>query len=156
MISEETYYLGGPTNSVSNATDYDKLTASGYYEVERNANNVNNGYNATTKQYIGLMYPSDYGYAAGSNCLSTIVYNYQNSCKNNDYLSIGVDEWFQTSFFRSQYNILHLTSNGAISGSNYFVNKTDSYEVRPTLYLNENVNIIDGDGSKTNPYQLSL
>ena len=31
-----------------------------------------------------------------------------------------------------------------------------SYLIRPTLYLKSNVNIINGDGSKINPYTLSM
>ena len=61
MISEETYYLGGATRS-----NYRTLTASGYYDAERDSSQVYSGNPASTTQYIGLMYPSDYGYAAGS------------------------------------------------------------------------------------------
>ena len=81
MISEETYYLGGATSS-----NYKTLTASGYYNAERDSSQVYSGNPTSTTQYIGLMYPSDYGYAAGSSCLSTALLYYSNSCKNSDYL----------------------------------------------------------------------
>ena len=68
MISEETYYLGGATSS-----NHTTLTASGYYNAERDSSQVYSGNPASTTQYIGLMYPSDYGYAAGSSCLSTAL-----------------------------------------------------------------------------------
>ena len=68
MISEETYYLGGATSS-----NLRTLTASGYYNVERDSSQVYSGNPTSTTQYIGLMYPSDYGYAAGSSCLSTAL-----------------------------------------------------------------------------------
>ncbi len=84
MISEETYYLGGATDS-----NYETLTASGYYNAERDSSQVYSGNPASTTQKIGLMYPSDYGYAAGSNCLSTALYNYDGGCKNSDYLYSG-------------------------------------------------------------------
>ena len=71
MISEETYYLGGSTSS-----NYSTLTASGYYNAERDSSQIYSGNPTSTTQYIGLMYPSDYGYAAGSSCLSTELYNY--------------------------------------------------------------------------------
>ena len=56
MISEETYYLGGSTSS-----NHKTLTASGYYNAERDSSQVYSGNPTSTTQYIGLMYPSDYG-----------------------------------------------------------------------------------------------
>ena len=96
MISEETYYLGGATSS-----NYKTLTASGYYNAERDSSQVYSGNPTSTTQYIGLMYPSDYGYAAGSSCLSTALYKYDSSCKNSDYLFSRVFEWLQAPYASS-------------------------------------------------------
>ena len=145
MISEETYYLGGHT--ISNE---ETLTASGYYNAERDSSQVYSGNPASTTQYIGLMYPSDYGYAAGSSCLSTALYDYKSSCKNSDYLSIGVAEWLQTPL--ASYFSLAAELNSL--GSVYGIGVTDSYAVRPVLYLNTNVQITGGDGSQGNAFQL--
>ena len=87
MISEETYYLGGPNYN------YNTLTASEYYDIER-SDNIYSGNPTSIKQKIGLMYPSDYGYASGNSCLSVALSNYNDNCKN--YLFIGIDEWLQT------------------------------------------------------------
>ncbi len=74
MISEETYYLGGPT-----IVTFPAPTASKFYDIER-SNNIY-GVNPTNiKQHIGLIYPSDYGYAAGSSCLSTALQIYNKGC----------------------------------------------------------------------------
>ena len=148
MISEETYYLGGATDS----TQY-TLTASGYYNAERDSSQVYSGNPASTKQYIGLMYPSDYGYAAGSSCLSTALYNYDGGCKNSDYLSIGVVEWLQAPFasFSNYAAILNYT--GYVGTLNYL---TNSNAVRPVLYLTSETQITGGDGSSSNPFQISL
>ena len=147
MISEETYYLGGATSG--NRTT---LTASGYYNAERNSSQVYSGNPASTTQYIGLMYPSDYGYAAGSSCLSTALYNYSGSCKNSDYLSIGKNEWLQAPTAGYSYNAAALYSSGSVPG--YFP-VTNSNAVRPVLYLNTNVQITGGDGSQGNAFQLA-
>ncbi len=146
MISEETYYLGGSTSS-----NHTTLTASGYYNAERDSSQVYSGNPTSTTQYIGLMYPSDYGYAAGSSCLSTELYNYRYSCKNSDYLSIGVYEWLQAPDSSNSSSAARLASTGRVDG-NYLV--INSMDVRPVLYLNTNVQITGGDGSQGNAFQL--
>ena len=146
MISEETYYLGG-----SKSSNYTTLTASGYYNAERDSSQVYSGNPASTKQYIGLMYPSDYGYAAGSSCLSTALYRYKNSCKNSDYLSIGVDEWFQAPYASYSYSAVLLLSTGSVGAHDYVTNFN---AVRPVLYLTSETQITGGDGSQGNAFKL--
>ena len=147
MISEETYYLGGPTDS-----NYETLTASGYYREER-SNNVYRGNPTSIKQYIGLMYPSDYGYAAGNNCLSTALYNYGNSCFNNDYLYTGVAEWLQTPYASANYNAALLVSGFVLPNATSNSNPSGA---RPVLYLNTNVQITGGTGTSSDPYTISM
>ena len=146
MISEETYYLGGSTSS-----NYSTLTASGYYNAERDSSQVYSGNPASTTQYIGLMYPSDYGYAAGSSCLSTALYNYSGSCKNSDYLFSGVNEWLQAPSASLSLYASDLISSGSVTGGDY-VSYSNAF--RPVLYLNTNVQITGGDGSQGNAFQL--
>ena len=146
MISEETYYLGGATSS--NDTT---LTASGYYNAERDSSQVYSGNPASTTQHIGLMYPSDYGYAAGSSCLSTALYSYSSSCKNSDYLFSGVYEWLQAPSASYSDSAAFLDSSGSVFAISYV---TYSDAVRPVLYLNSNVKITGGDGSQGNAFKL--
>ena len=142
MISKETYYLGGPDTS--------NLTASGSYDAER-SNNVYGSNPTSTTQYIGLMYPSDYGYAAGSSCLSTTLYDYDSNCKNSDYLSIGVNEWLQAPSASYSFYAANLRSTGYV-GTRDLV--TRSFEVRPVLYLTSETQITGGDGSQGNAFKL--
>ena len=146
MISEETYYLGGAISS--NDTT---LTASGYYDTERDGSQVYSGNPASTTQYIGLMYPSDYGYAAGSSCLSTALYRYNRSCKNSDYLFSGANEWLQAPLSGNSNSATGLDSTGYVYGNGRL---TYSYAVRPVLYLTSETQITGGDGSSSNPFQL--
>ena len=146
MISPSTYYLGGATSS-----NYQTLTASGYYNAERDSTQVYSGNPANTTQNIGLMYPSDYGYAAGESCLSTALNSYNHSCKNTDYLLIGKTEWLQAPCASDS----NLAAYQYVSG---YVNIVGVYyytgAVRPVLYLNTNVQITDGIGSQSNPFKL--
>ena len=146
MISEGTFYLGG-----ANSSNYRTLTASGYYNAERDSSQVYSGNPASTTQHIGLMYPSDYGYAAGSSCLSTALYSYSSSCKNSDYLFSGVYEWLQAPSASYSDSAAFLDSSGSVFAISYV---TYSDAVRPVLYLNSNVKITGGDGSQSNPFSL--
>ena len=148
MISSETYYLGGPTYS-----DSQTLTAKGYYDAER-SNNVYNGNPITTTQSIGLMYPSDYGYAAGESCLTTGLYKYDGECKNSDYLlsNNNKHEWLQTPIANYSFSATAICFVGFVD--NYY-SVHDYNAVRPVLYLTSGTKITGGDGSQSNPFQLA-
>ena len=153
MISPSTYYLGGTTSS-----NYSTLTASGFYNAERDSSQVYSGGSndpnpGSTTQNIGLMYPSDYGYAAGESCLSTALWNYKSSCKNTDYLFSGKGEWLQAPSASYSRNAAYLNSAGIVDGGGRNVSSA-SYAVRPVLYLNTSVQITDGIGSQSNPFKL--
>ena len=148
MISEETYYLGGSTSS-----NYYTLTASGYYNAERDSSQVYSGNPGSTTQNIGLMYPSDYGYAAGSSCLSTTLIRYDTNCKNSDYLFSGVIEWLQVPYASHIYYAAYLNSTGNVGSSGSVVSNY-ALAVRPVLYLNTDVQITGGDGSQENAFKL--
>ena len=81
LIATTTWHLGGMT-SYNN-------TAKVFYDGERN--NAGPGSNPTTyTDEIGLMYPSDYGYAASPENWNTILYNYDNDTnRNNNWMYMG-------------------------------------------------------------------
>ena len=145
MISKETFYLGGP-----NSSNYRTLTASDYYDVER-SNSVFSGNPVSTTQYIGLMYPSDFGYASGSGCLSTTIDGYTNGCGESNYLSGDYIEWLQSPYASGVYMTLVRNIGGTILVSN---SVTNYQYVRPSLYLANKTVITGGDGSQNNPFQL--
>ncbi len=147
MIFEEIYYLGGP--DTWSATT---LTANDWYSFER-SNTVYNGNPTTTTQYIGLMYPSDYGYAAGESCLSTSLGDYNDVCMNNDYLYKNVTQWTITPRNDASGNLTYIHFNGFVSHNNYF---HDEEAVFPVLYLKSETIITGGDGSESNPFTLKL
>ena len=147
MISEETYYLGGATRR-----NYTSLTASGFYNAERDSTQVYSGNPGSTTQHIGLMYPSDYGYAAGESCLSTALYSYSSSCRNTDYLLSGVIEWLQAPHAGATNRAAYLSTNGSVYSN---IGTVDvPFAVRPVLYLNLNVQITGGEGTSSSPFTL--
>ncbi len=112
--------------------------------------------NITFNAKIGLMYVSDYGYAASPENWTTILYNYNNDTNhNNNWMFMGFTEWTISPKSDSDYTneVFGVDSTGFIRN---VLASLDSYGVRPTFYLKSNVAITSGDGSSSNPYRLSL
>ena len=161
MISPSIFYLGGP-----NSSNWTTLTAKGYYDAERDGTQVYSGNPASTEQHIGLMYPSDYGYATSggsttdkNSCLNKELLNWDSSsysdCKNNDYLYSGKSEWLQAPFASYSNVAMRLDLSGEVN-SGYNVNiKLYLYQVRPVLYLTSGTQILTGQGTINDPFQLS-
>ena len=169
-VANAKWYLGGA--SYSNRT---KLTAEGIYTEERNPSAIYSGNPSSIYAKVGLMYPSDYGYATvgGSTtnktgCRSEPLYNwnfYQDStnsdCKDNDWLFISQSSFvnngeFLISPFSSEASIVAvIMSPGFV---HFMMAESASYRqfaVRPTFYLDSDVlKIVGGTGSQTSPYHI--
>ncbi|MDD2208716.1 MAG: hypothetical protein PHG03_03075 [Bacilli bacterium] len=148
LIEEVTWKLGG-------YADYKTTTSSLAYNAERGTT-VYGGTDTTWTGYIGLMYPSDYGYAVLNNTScsrdTTTLYDYDNyGCYNQNWLYLGSDEWTITPLSSSSSNVWDVSYSGYV-GDSY---ASDGFGGRPSLYLKSNTTIISGDGSLDNPYVLA-
>ena len=105
---------------------------------------------------VGLMYTSDYGYAAYKEAWSTkILYDYHDEttrANNWMYMNNNTYEWTITRRTESSISAFIIDISGNLQSN---VVTDISYAVRPCLYLNSDVKIIDGDGTSTNPYIIS-
>ena len=61
--------------------------------------------------------------------------------------------WTLTPYSSRDDGVYYIVSPSNLNASNYI---HSNLVVRPTLYLKSNITIIDGAGSETNPYQLSV
>ena len=151
MIEKLEWNIGGWTTG--------NITAKAFYEKERGSTTYNNQ-TSIWQGYIGLIYPSDYGYAAGKECLKTSVYSYGNSCKNSDWLFNNVFQWTLTPYSSDSDNVFRVDGKGNVTDSP----ASDAYGVRPSLYLSSKVGIKEITnqdetkpyGSETNPYILTI
>ena len=159
MISNAKWNLGGTANFTSSSNG---LT-SHFYGYERGTT-VYSGRPTEWTGQIGLMYPSDYGYATSGGstmnrdmCLTTELWSWNNlnDCYSNDWLYQGGpdDQWALTPFSGDSSNVIRVNSSGSVYRS-YTTN--ESYVVFPALYLSSNAKITDGDGSHDKPFTLSL
>ena len=112
---------------------------------------------------VGLMYPSDYGYATSggsttdrATCLNTVLYSWDGSsvsdCKNNDWLFSNSWQWtiMPVADPSIAYYACDVSSGGSVRGANASADKA----VLPVVYLTSNVGIQSGDGSSGNPFIL--
>ena len=141
------------------AAAYSTYTSKNFFESERFTGNTgNNGAGpATISAAVGLIYPSDYGFALYQNSTSTTCNNtstklYQggyDSCEQYNWLFDGNESWFISSYGNNATQAFRLRSAGSVSIGT--VNDT-ARDIRPVVYLNSNVEIFKGDGSLNNPY----
>ena len=101
---------------------------------------------------VGLMYPSDYGYAAGNSCVKdTTLYNYGVGCKNKDWLFISnTYQWLMSPRSNNSNYVFRIGSVGQVN--NYY--GYNVHAVRPTFYLTSSSSISSGNGSMDSPYIL--
>ena len=165
-IMNAKWHLGGASDS-----NYQTLTTESIYIEERNTSAIYSGNPSSIYTKVGLMYPSDYGYAtvggsttSKANCRAKELYNWDSSsfgdCKNNDWVFksatfIGNGEWFISPGSSSSYSASHLNSAGYVN-LNYSVLGNPQFAVRPTFYLDSSILKIvgTGDGSSSNPYRV--
>ena len=156
-IEEVVWNLGG-------SSTYDDVTPSMFYERERGTT-VYTGHTTTWTGKIGLMYPSDYGYATSGGttkdraaCLAKELYNWDSSdfsdCSRNDYLQDASNvQWtLATSSTYASY-VFFLGANGLVVSLD---NANLTTAIRPALFLKSNILVDKGTGAKSNPYTLKI
>ena len=141
-ISEVNWYTGG----VSYDIVYQGVVNS-IYSYELGANKVDEAFNSK----IGLMYVSEYGYAASPENWNTTMQNMNNdNNRNNNWLYMGGYEWLLTVYPEESNYAFFISKAGAVGGFDVGRNRA----VRPTFYLKESIQYISGDGTINNPYRI--
>ena len=149
LIDDALWYLGSPYLGTYDSKIFD--------QIERSSVTYNQQ-DATWIGKVGLIYPSDYGFAVGETvrdtCLKTKLSEYNtNDCYQNNWLYKTDNHWTITSSTRDRTTVCNLRYTGAIDcgasayGTNY---------VFPVVYLKSSVKITGGTGSNSSPYILSL
>ena len=177
-IANAKWHLGGANSTSESNYLIQKITTENYYKAERSpyatSGTLKNLYSGNPEYVfakVGLMYPSDYGYATvgGSttskeNCIAKELYNWNglsySDCKNNDwvYKSQSISWGSNKSEFlispgasRSD-GASYLYSSGYVSVT-YVSN--NQFAVRPTFYLDSSIlKIVGGLGTKDNAYRI--
>ena len=148
MINNTTWYVGGMT--YANGWETNAKTA---YNYEVGANK-----DATTViAKIGLMYVSEYYYAATSDYWTLPGYNSSGNdyrkATNDNWLYTGLKEW--TISRRSVVSDLAfvVTDDGLLLGG--VVDDSDGIAVRPSFSLSSSIKFTSGEGTAVNPIRLN-
>ena len=113
---------------------------------------INPSLSMTYTDEIGLMYVSDYGYAASPENWQTLMAEYNNDTnRNNNWLYMGLDEWTITYSPWIATTAFQIEEDGKVS---YIVN--GSIALRPAFYLKSEVLLKSGTGTFSDPYRLEL
>lgn len=103
---------------------------------------------------IGLMYVSDYGFAANPSSWTTYIGSYRSSSiTSNNWMYIGAREWtisYESTFSNGVFSI---SQTGAISQDLPY---NISLSTRPAFYLNSNVAYAGGTGTQNDPYIIGM
>ena len=146
LIATTEWIVGG--NTTSNIYNVPVKTA---YQNEI----LNPAESTTYSAKVGLMYISDYGYAASPDNWNTNLSNY-NTSKNtdNNWLYMGIFEWSISRRSDTSYFSTGISSDGRVSFD--YVDSRYNGAVRPTFYLNENVILNGGSGLAVDPYKITI
>ena len=145
-ITTSRYYLGW--------YDPNRVATRVMYSYERRTSRYDTGRPLYWDGYVGLMYSTDYGYAAGYSCANqTILQYYDDSCMSKDWLYISnTDQWLMSSYSVNSSTTLIVNIEGQVTGHN----SNSALAVSPVFYLSSSASITNGDGSLNNPYLITL
>ena len=99
---------------------------------------------------IGLMYVSDYGFAAKPNDWTKVINSYS-SAVNNNWMYMGVWEWTISRLSDYLNNALIVNYNGNVFDS--YIGSSSA--VRPVFNLESSVTYVSGSGTQSDPILLS-
>ena len=162
MVKDAIWNMGGTESSFATP-----LTVSTLYTAERSDNTLADSSSIWTGK-IGLIYPSDYGYATSGGKMITRescvtendIEDWNEECIENNWIYQETNaQWTITPSVPNSTGMrittVYTIDSGNLSSS--VPNSNDGYlNTYPVLYLFSNVKISGGEGSKKNPYQLSL
>ena len=151
MIADTTWYVGGMTEA--NGYQSNAKTA---YDYEVGANKVAT---TTVTSKIGMMYVSDYYYAASEDYWTLPGYNDSNG---NDYRKSANDNWLYTGLHewiisrRSDTSNLLFFVNAVCFVFNLPVDYSGGNAVRPSFSLSSSIKFTSGEGTAVNPIRIKL
>ncbi|MDD6244403.1 MAG: hypothetical protein PUB03_01930, partial [bacterium] len=154
MIGDAKWYLGGTANYDSSSNGL----VSHFYKYERGTT-VYSGRSTNWTGKVGLIYPSDYGYATSGNdsttraiCLATAIKTINNDCISNDWLLPSVGSiWTISPYSSDSSRVFMIYSAGQVDIN---IPLYARRPVLPVVYLKSTIKITSGTGSSDSPFIL--
>ena len=134
-IATHTWYVGGySTNGATPKT---------FYNAESSG--------TTYKAKIGLMYVSDYGYAASNSYWTTNMTSYS-STNSNNWMYMGLYEWTISRNSSISYSAFQVYDSGMFLDGNV---RGSILAVRPVFYLRSSTTYLSGSGTSSDPIRIN-
>ncbi len=178
MIDRVTWNTGsndGYTHTYNNVNTFDVYNIERSNQIEKICTSDNIYCTDTVERYsswkgkVGLMYPSDYGYATSGGsttsrdiCLQSVLHQLNkpevSDCPNNNWLSKPTEnQWLLSPYTESlggSYYVFYLYFEDYISVSNRA--SCADLAIYPSLHLIPSVKLTEGTGEITSPFILKL
>lgn len=146
QVEEVKWYLGGTRPS-------GLLNGPSYYNFERGTNTYNASRSKNTLAKVGLMYPSDYIFTY-ANGVNDTCFRVGMDCRARSWLrSDDYHEWTISPRASNARRAFYISWSGSVDAN---MEASNTYIVRPTVYLQSGVQIVSGKGTISEPYILSF
>ena len=103
---------------------------------------------------IGLMYESDYMYAAPQDMWTLVGWNNDGSdyraATSVNWMYMGLDEWTISRLSNYTNGVFGVHEDGYV-----YTGARGSYAVRPVFYFKSSVTYVEGDGTKDSPIRIN-
>ena len=139
-IATTTWKVGGGSSTYL----YDVPKTAYQYEVGSSASTT------TVDKKIGLMYVSDYGFAADQSAWTTKLSSY-NSNTSKNWLYLDSFEWTISRRSDDSGTAFFVTGNGSVHADRVY----NSFAVRPSFNLESSVKYVSGSGSMSDPVRVN-
>ena len=148
-IATTTWKVGG--NSETNIINAVPMVA--YANEIKNPNAINSNDNATTYDAkVGLMYVSDYSFAACPEAWTLMINSYDNAIAlSSNWMYMGLYEWTISRDSSSNYISFNIDKTGAVMRSGCGFNSA----IRVTFNLNSSVSYVSGTGTQSDPIRIN-
>ena len=150
------------------SSSFESYTSSDLYNMERllnskgTASNYANGVTSYVGE-VGLIYPSDYGYAAqASDCLRTVKpnsYGSNSTCYTKNWLYQGssILQWIISPEYYTKYSVITIYTDGNLTEYNDsydYLTPGDNGAYSPVMALSSEITI-SGTGTVSDPYVIT-
>ena len=149
-MAETTWKVGG--NAHSNIYEQPAKTAYQNEVVNPVPGEYYEGAETEYKAQIGLMYASDYGFAAAPSAWTTNLIDYDGTAiKNTNCMFLGSVEWTISRDAANDSLVFVVPDWGSLLSSD----ASYAYAVRPVFYLTSSITYESGNGTKTDPIRIN-
>ena len=147
------------------SSSFESYTSSDLYNMERllNSKGTASSYANGVTSYVGevgLIYPSDYGYAAqASDCLRIVKpnsYGSNSTCYTKNWLYQGSStlQWIISPEYYTKYSVITIYTDGNLTEYNDsydYLTPGDNGAYSPVMALKSDV-VVTGSGTQSDPY----